>query len=168
MRESSMQSFIVPFKMHSTGWILLALCVAFGIWIGGWQLGLPIAALLVASLLMHEVGHMLAATLLRVPVREFGLRLAGAYNRRAYATRRRDEILISASGPLTNLFLVLPLLFVPRVGAQLALCNLLLCVVNLLPLPSSDGLRILRHLWSTDAPGSSVRMAQALSESSPS
>jgi Zn-dependent protease len=51
-----------------------------------------------------------------------------------------------------NLFLVVPLLFVPQLGAQLALCNLLLCVVNLLPLPSSDGLRILRTLWSFTSP----------------
>ena len=89
---------------------------------------------------------MSAATALGVPVREFGLRLGGAYTRRAYASRRRDEILISAAGPMMNLFLVLPLLLVPRVGAQLALGNLALCVVNLLPLPSSDGLRILRTL----------------------
>ena len=151
-----MQSFTVPFKMHSTGWFLLFFCVMVGIQIGGWQLSLPIGALLVASLLMHEVGHMLAATLLNVPVREFGIRLAGAYNRRAYATRRRDEILISAAGPLMNLLLVFPLLFLHRFGAQLALCNLLLCVINLLPLPSSDGLRILRTMWSSNAPGSMV------------
>jgi Zn-dependent protease len=80
-------------------------------------------------------------------VREFGLRLGGAYNRRAYATRRRDEILIAASGPLMNLLLILPLIFVPRVGPQLATCNLFLGVINLLPFPSSDGLRILRNLW---------------------
>jgi len=55
-----------------------------------------------------------------------------------------------------NLLLVFPLLFLHRFGAQLALCNLLLCVINLLPLPSSDGLRILRTLWSSNAPGSMV------------
>jgi Zn-dependent protease len=158
-----MASFVVPFKMHSNGWFLLAFCFAFGIWTGGWQLGLPIGAFLVASLLMHEVGHMLAATLLGVPVREFGLRLAGAYNRRAYATRRRDEILISSAGPLMNLCLVIPLLFLPRLGAQLATCNLLLCVVNLLPLPSSDGLRILRTIWSSSAPGPHGSVAQSIS-----
>jgi Zn-dependent protease len=147
-----MSRLIVPFRMHNTGWVLLIFCVLLGIQIGGLQLALPIGALLIASLLLHEVGHMLAATALRVPVREFGLRLGGAYNRRAYATRRRDELIISVSGPLMNFFLVVPLLFVPRLGAQLAVCNLLLCVVNLLPLPSSDGLRILRTLWSFTSP----------------
>ena len=132
--------------MHNTGWLLLALCVLLGIRIAGLRLGLAVGAALVVSLLLHEIGHMLAAIMLRVPVREFGLCLRGAYNRRAYADRRRVEILISAAGPLMNLFLVLPLLYLPAIGTKLALCNLLIGVVNLLPLPSSDGLRILRTI----------------------
>jgi Zn-dependent protease len=136
----------IPFCMHRTGWFLVLLCVILGVRMGGWQLGLPVGALLLASLLVHEAGHMLAASFLRVPVREFGLRLGGAYIRRACAARRRDEILIAASGPLVNLVIALPLIFVPRLGPQLAMCNLVLGVINLLPLPSSDGLRILRNL----------------------
>jgi Zn-dependent protease len=143
----------VPFRMHRTGWFLVFFCAMIGVRIGGWQFGLPVGALLLASLLLHEAGHMLTATLLRVSVREFGLRLGGAYNRRAYATRRRDEILIAASGPLMNLLLIVPLIFVPRLGPQLATCNLFLGVINLLPLPSSDGLRILRNLWGSTIPG---------------
>jgi Zn-dependent protease len=142
----------IPFRMHRTGWFLVLFCVILGVRMSGWQLGLPLSALLLASFLLHEAGHILTATLLRVPVREFGLRLGGAYNRRAYATRRRDEILIAASGPLMNLLLVIPVIFVPRLGPQLATCNLMLGVVNLLPLPSSDGLRILRNLWDSTKP----------------
>ncbi len=136
----------VPFCMHRTGWLLVLVCVVLGVGMGGWRLGLPEAALFLASLLLHEAGHILAAAALKVPVREFGLELRGTYVRRAYATRRRDEILIAASGPLVNLLIVVPLLFVPRLGPQLALCNLMLAFINLLPLPSSDGLRILRNL----------------------
>jgi Zn-dependent protease len=141
-----MARLTVPFSMHRNGWWLVLLCGVLGVRIVGWQLGLPLGALLLASLLLHEAGHMLAAALLKVPVREFGLELRGTYVRRAHATRRRDEILIAASGPLMNFLLVVPLLFVPRLGPQLATCNLLLGVINLLPLPSSDGLRILRNL----------------------
>ncbi len=79
-------------------------------------------------------------------MRELGLEFRGTYLRRSLATRRRDEILIAASGPLMNLLVVVPLIFLPRLGIQLALCNLLLGVINLLPIPSSDGLRILRNL----------------------
>ena len=141
-----MDRFMIPFRMHDTGWLLFVLCVLFGIGIYGGWIGLVVGALLVASLLLHEVGHMLVAIVLRVPVREFGLCLGGAYNRRGYAGRRRDEILISAAGPLMNLVLVFPLLFLPRIGSQIALCNLLLFVVNLLPIPTSDGSRILLTL----------------------
>jgi Zn-dependent protease len=136
----------IPFCMHRTGWFLVVLCVVFGVGNGGWRLGLPEGVLFLASLLLHEVGHILTAAFLRVPVREFGLELRGAYLRRAHATCRRDEILIAASGPLMNLLIVVPIAFVPRIGPQLALCNLMLAVINLLPLPSSDGLRILRNL----------------------
>jgi membrane-associated protease RseP (regulator of RpoE activity) len=101
---------------------------------------------MVGSLLLHEEGHMLAATALGVPVREIGLCMGGAYTRRAPARCRRDEVIISAAGPLLNLCLVLPLVFLPRIGGQIALCNLVLGIVNLVPFPSSDGLHILRML----------------------
>lgn len=142
-----MSRFMVRFRMQDTGWVLLALCVLVGIGLSGLRLGLAVGMAIAASLLLHEAGHMLAAILLRVPVREFGLCVWGAYNRRAQAGCRRDEVLICAAGPLTNLFLALPLLYVPAIGSNLALCNLSLCVVNLLPIPASDGLRILRTIW---------------------
>ena len=140
----------IPFRMHRSGWIIPAFCAFIGIHICGfgWRLGLPAGALMVGSLLLHEEGHMLAATALGVPVREFGLCMGGAYIRRAPARCRRDEVLISAAGPLLNLCLVLPLVFLPRIGGQIALCNLVLGIVNLIPFPSSDGLRILRMLGS--------------------
>jgi Zn-dependent protease len=138
---------MVPFCMHRTGWFLVLVCVVLGVRMGGWRLGLPEAALFLASLILHEGGHILAAAALKVPVREFGMEMRGTYIRRAFATRRRDEILIAASGPFVNLLLVVPLLFIPRLGLQLALCNLMLAVINLLPLPASDGLRILRNLF---------------------
>ena len=143
---------VVPFRMHKSGWCVFACCMLLGFQMSGASLALLMGLLLIASLLLHEVGHMWVATLLHVPVYEFGLRLAGGYNRRSYATRRRDEILISAAGPLMNLALVIPSLFLPRIGAQLALCNLLLAVGNLLPIPSSDGLRILRMIRHTGTP----------------
>lgn len=145
--------FMIPFRMHNTGWLLLAVCVLVGISLSGLWLGLALGAALVASLLLHEMGHMLAAIMLRVPVREFGLCLKGAYNRRAYASRGRDEVLISAAGPLMNLLLVLPLLYIPLIGTHLALCNLVICIGNLLPLPSSDGMRILRTICAPNRAG---------------
>ena len=143
----------VPFRMHHTGVFVILLCLAVGIRVGGWQLGLPAGALLLVSLLLHEAGHMFAAKSLGVPVREFGLRLGGTYVKRARAVRHREEILIAASGPMMNFLLVVPFFFIPRFGPQLAACNLAVGLVNLLPLPSSDGLRIVRNLLSGIAGG---------------
>jgi len=137
-----------------------------GVWLRGWELGSAMGALLVASLLMHEIGHMLTAMALGVPVREFGLRLGGAYNRRAYATNRRDEVLISLAGPLTNLLMAGPLYYIPVIGTQLALGNLALCVVNLLPIPSSDGLHILQTLRNPGMPAD-IALVPALSQQGP-
>jgi Zn-dependent protease len=136
----------IPFRMHATGWLLLLLCVLFGIAMQGWREGAVEGALVILCLLLHEVGHMFTAVALGVPVREFGLCGRGAYNRRAHSGRRRTEILISFSGPLMNLCLVFPSHYLPIIGNQLALYNLTLCILNLLPIPSSDGQRILRNL----------------------
>jgi Zn-dependent protease len=158
-----MSRFVVPFRMHASGWVVVAVCLLIGIRLSGLRHGVALGALIVASLLMHEVGHMLVAAMVGVPVREFGLCVRGAYNRRGHAHRRRDEVLISAAGPLTNLLLISTLI-VPFIGPQLAFCNLVLCVMNLLPLPSSDGLRILRAL---SGAGRAAAMVPALSESGP-
>jgi Zn-dependent protease len=143
----------IPFRVHTTGWLLLLLCISLGVVLDGPRLGLVFGLVMVASLLLHEAGHILAATFLGVPVRELGLNIAGAYIRRARAATQQDEVLIAASGPLMNFCLILPLSFVPVIGHHLALGNLALGIVNLLPIPASDGLRILRALRvSAEAP----------------
>jgi Zn-dependent protease len=141
-----MKKLHIPFRMHQDGWLLLGCCLFLGIAVDGLRLGLVFGLVMVASLLLHEGGHILTAVFLGVPVREFGLRLAGAYIRRARAASLQDEVLIAASGPLMNLCLILPLSFVPVIGLHLAYGNLALGLVNLLPIPASDGLRILRAL----------------------
>jgi Zn-dependent protease len=142
--------------MHDSGWLLLALCMLFSIALCGLSRGMVLGYLVAASLVMHELGHIAACILLRVPVSEFGLCLGGAYNRRAYAGCRRDEAIISAAGPLMNLCLIFPSHFLPVIGRQLTLCNIMLCVVNLLPIKSSDGSRILDAIWGTNRSGGVV------------
>ena len=146
-----MQKLLIPFRMAPMGWVLLALCILFGVVLVGWRPGAVEGALVILCLLLHEVGHMLAAIALGVPVHEFGLCGRGAYNRRAHSGRRRTEIFISFCGPLMNLCLAYPSHFLPVIGGQLALYNLILCIVNLLPIPSSDGRRILRNLKGSTA-----------------
>lgn len=153
MGKGFMVKLTIPFRMHQAGWILIAICAVIGIATNGWRLGVVFGFFMVASLLLHEAGHILAAAFLGVRVHEFGLRMAGAYIRRAYASTQQDEVLIAAAGPLMNLCLMLPFSFVPVIGNHLALGNLALGLVNLLPIPASDGLRILRALrFSTAEP----------------
>jgi hypothetical protein len=151
IERECMQKLLIPFRMSAMGWLLLAMCILFGIVQLGPRPGAVEGALVIVCLLLHEVGHMLTAVALGVPVREFGLCGRGAYNRRAHSGRRRTEILISFSGPLMNLCLVFPSHYLPVIGNQLALYNLILGIVNLLPIPSSDGLRILRTLRGSTA-----------------
>jgi Zn-dependent protease len=145
--------------MQRTGWGLLAVCAVIGVWLSGWKLGLPVGALLVASLLLHELGHTAAAAWRRVRVFEIGLIFGGAYIRREQSDGPGDELLISVSGPATNLALAFALIYLPEIGHALAFGNLALCFINLLPLPASDGLRILRILQSIEAESIRGRMS---------
>jgi Zn-dependent protease len=151
-----MTGLLVPFRMHTKGWMVVALCFLLEIAAWGFRTGLVAGAALLVSLLLHEVGHILGAAALGVPVREFGISVYGAYIVRARGSCDRDDAVISASGPLMNLALTLPSLLMPHIGVQIAFCNLALCLLNLLPIPSSDGLRIARSLWGPTWPSSAT------------
>ncbi|MGA2850574.1 MAG: hypothetical protein ABSE46_16370 [Terracidiphilus sp.] len=151
-----MSRLLVPFRMQSKGWMVVALCFLLEITVWGIRMGLLGGAALFLCLLLHEWGHIVGAAALNVPVREFGISVYGAYTIRARALRGRDDALISLSGPLMNLLLVFPALYLPHIGIQIACCNAALCVLNLLPIPSSDGLRIARSLWGADWPSNAI------------
>lgn len=108
--------------------------------------GLLLGALTVASLLLHECGHICAAHALGVNVREIGVCLKGSYIRREKAHVPLDELAISLSGPLINALIATVLWTTPGVGHWLAVYNLVLLVSNLVPLPGSDGRRAISAL----------------------
>ena len=86
---------------------------------------------------LHEMGHLAAALALHVKVHQVGISRKGAYIRREAGTAGQNlAITIAGSG----LNLSLALLF-HYVSPHLALCNLVIGVVNLLPIPASDGSR---------------------------
>src|SRR5579872_512924 len=73
--------------------------------------------------------------------------------------RRRDDILISAAGPVMNLLLAVVMLAAMKLGTlagitlfesdsffRLAHLTLFLCFFNLLPIPPLDGAHVLRNL----------------------
>jgi Zn-dependent protease len=106
--------------------------------------------LVTLCLLIHEVAHVLAAYFFFVPVQEVGIKFLGAYTSRKHASLRIHDILIAAAGPMANLFLMLVSFYVPRMGVWLAEWNCGIALVNLLPLPGTDGYRILKTIFWAD------------------
>ena len=123
-----------------------------------WVTGFLAAFLLFASVLVHEMAHSLVARALGFEVGPITLFiLGGVSSLKADAGRPRDELLISAVGPLTSLAIagIFAVLSIPLSGSNppivavvwyLALINLLLALFNLVPAYPLDGGRMLRSI----------------------
>jgi Zn-dependent protease len=94
----------------------------------------------IAAMVLHEAGHVVAALALNVKVHKVGLHWKGPYIRRSSGTAAQNFV-ITLAGPGMNLWLAL--LFY-RASPHFALCNLVIGVVNLMPIPASDGSRALQ------------------------
>ena len=141
----------ISFTIHGSGWLLIAVFIAFGFRDLGFKNGVFGGVLVVGCLLIHELAHAATATLFGVPVYGIGIKFVGAYTHRKYASRRLHDVIIAASGPLSSLFLTVASFFVPKVGVWLAEWNFSIVVLNLLPFPGTDGYRILKTLFWPDA-----------------
>jgi Peptidase M50B-like len=96
----------------------------------------------VPAMLLHELGHIIAALLCGVKVKKVGLSRTGLYTVRE-AGPRWANLCVSAAGPLLNLVLALAF---RDLFPGFAWVNLIACCYNLLPIPNSDGRRILALL----------------------
>lgn len=143
----------VPIVLHPS---FLLLVVGWTAWMG-WSKGtegLGVAAFWLAvffvSVLVHELGHVVAAQMQDVPARSVVLLpIGGATRFEARRVRPMVDVWISFAGPLANLGLaaVGALVWAAtdwRGALTFALINLLLGVGNLLPAFPMDGGRILR------------------------
>ncbi|MFN3928069.1 MAG: site-2 protease family protein [Thermoflexus sp.] len=153
----------VPVCVH---WSLVALWIGLGLGagaLGGWREALRQGlwwGLLFGLVLLHEMGHLVAARLLRVPVTSVLLWPLGGFTAvRLPAGRFGAEFVIALAGPAVNLFIAIGLSAVGVGGSfggpfrgpsgfwsTLWLLNLLLGAFNLLPVFPMDGGRILRSL----------------------
>lgn len=89
----------------------------------------------IAALILHEVAHVAVALALRVKIYQVGLSWRGPYVRRDCGTTKQN-LAVTLAGPGANLGLAL--LF-NAWSPSFALCNLVIGITNILPLPASDG-----------------------------
>jgi Zn-dependent protease len=138
-------------------------------------LGLTAAIGLFGSVLIHELGHALAARLYGVEVEEITLWfLGGLASFRSLPRAPGAEAVVAVAGPVTSMLLGIvaaialrlelgpePLLLV---SAYLASANVFLALFNLLPALPLDGGRILRSLLALRMPQlRATRIAAAVS-----
>ncbi len=106
----------------------------------------------IAALLLHELAHIAIALAFRVKIYNVGISWRGPYLRRERGTSKQN-LAITLAGPGANLCLAL---FFHGVSHSFALCNLVIGITNILPLPASDGARGLQLLAAMrGTPGSS-------------
>ena len=134
------------FEASAGALLLVALLAAVATLHLGFVTGVIGAALIVISLLIHEAGHLFAARLCGVRVKAIGFCLKGAYLRRKDSKRAGAELLIAICGPLASLLMFLILRGDLPVLHWVAQLNLVVALSNLLPIPSTDGARIVRSL----------------------
>ncbi len=106
---------------------------------------LVVMSLGIPAMLLHELGHLAAALLCGVKVKKVGLSRTGLYTVREPGPRWAN-LCVSLAGPLVNLLLAIALRDVLHTFAWV---NLFAFAYNFLPIPNSDGSRIVALLART-------------------
>ena len=125
-----------------------------------WLLFLPVQWVLAlgVSVAVHELGHMVALRLMRVPINEINIAPSGVILQTP-PLEIWKEILCALTGPACGLCLVLLYRWLP----ELALFSLFHSVYNLLPVYPADGGRILLGLCQWLMPsGTGSKIAKAV------
>jgi len=107
--------------------------------------------ILFVSVLLHEIGHVLAAKKLKIEVYEVELLPYGGVARMEELSKfgGTAEAVVSAAGPITSLALALICNFLGRFWGLLDAgfrYNLIICIFNLVPIIPLDGGKIVRNL----------------------
>jgi stage IV sporulation protein FB len=170
----------IDIRVHITfPLILVWAAIQFGLLSGlgmqGALFGIIVTLLLFAIVVLHELGHSLAALNYQVPVKQIVLLPIGGVAQLARMPEKPiQEFVIAIAGPLVNIILAIILVFIaPFAGfnftlgsitssfselarasmnsvfAYIFISNLFLAVFNLLPAFPMDGGRILRAILAT-------------------
>jgi Zn-dependent protease len=94
----------------------------------------------IIAMLLHECGHLLAALVAGVRIKNVGMK----WNKGLYTVREQgtplQNLIIAAAGPVTNIVLCSTAPWAPL----FALANFCYAMANALPIEGSDGYRIAR------------------------
>lgn len=103
-----------------------------------------------AAVTIHELGHILAAKLFKIKIKELKLNALGIrINTTEKLCSYRDEFLLAAFGPLLNYISALLVMifkinnYLPH-SDEFVICSIILGTLNLLPIHSFDGGRMLK------------------------
>ncbi|MCD8382103.1 MAG: site-2 protease family protein [Clostridiales bacterium] len=128
-------------------WVVLALLVMT-------EEGYGLSLLFFAAALCHELGHLLAARAMRLPVEALTLSAMGAELRIGRGCSWPGELALTLAGPGVNLLLALGCSRLPGEMWQLFVgVNVILACFNLLPIPPLDGGQAIRLALGRLLPG---------------
>jgi len=92
----------------------------------------------ILAMLFHECGHLLAALVVGVRIKNVGMK----WNKGLYTIREQgtpvQNLIVAAAGPVTNILLIATAHWAP----VFALANFCYAIANTLPIKGSDGYRI--------------------------
>jgi Zn-dependent protease len=160
---------LLGFPLHLSWSVLLLAALVTLLYgqLGGYLVGFGFVVLLLGSVLLHELGHAVAARRLGIGVRGITLEILGGYTEMERdAPNPRVELLVALAGPAVSLALGLTAagaaFLLPadttayQVAFLVALANIIVAFFNVLPGLPLDGGRALRAaVWA--ASGSQLR-----------
>jgi Zn-dependent protease len=141
----------VPIQLNQSLIFLVLLIVGFSFDPESLPYALGFVAILLASILLHELGHAWGCLIQGIPVNRIVLYGGGGFCEHRRSTSSYEDELIVAMGPIVNLTLwalcslLDPFVTSPELGWVLvvtAQLNLFLAVFNMLPLMPLDGGRL--------------------------
>jgi Zn-dependent protease len=145
----------VPIRLHFTFLIVASLLIFFSLdkGVGAIISGVLVGVILFGSVILHELGHVIAAKRCGIGTRDITIYPFGGIARiERDPETPRDEIAISLAGPAINLVLFIVCLPFALSGSYWATLscniNIIMGVFNLVPAYPMDGGRVLRALLS--------------------